>query len=153
MKRFKKDKRKFTWSELEKEIQQRSACKDPSFRLIGPWKKFLRVQDGYSVYEVDNEWINNNISIQFGHGGHGCVHEFIPMDEIWVSKCHLSCECKNAYSGSPMSPKFRDSTILHEIKENKEMKKGEDFWVAHNMALEEEIKAALITTPYTEYPG
>jgi hypothetical protein len=144
------DNRKITWSEFEDEIQKRSNLKDTSFRLTGPWKKFLRSQDGYQIYVVDGEWINNNISILYGHGGHGCVHEFIPMDEIWVSKCHMNCDCVNSYPGKPMSEKFMDSTILHEIKENIEMRKGENFWIAHNKALDEERKAGLISTPYTE---
>ena len=56
------------------------------------------------------------------------------MNEIWVSKCHMNCDCVNSYP----------------VKENIEIRKGENFWIVHNKALDEERKAGLISTPYTE---
>jgi hypothetical protein len=144
------------WSELESDIAIRAPKKDSNFRLSGHWKTFLREQHGYKVYQVIGEWVRINLSIMYGHGGHGYVHEFIPNDEIWVSDCHfegcgpddVNC-CKGAYIGKPFSDKFRDSTILHEIEENKYMKQGYDFNKAHQMALQKEKEAGFLD-PYED---
>src|SRR3990167_4180763 len=52
--------------------------------LDGLEKELIEERDGFKIYEVDGEWIKNNIDVGFGTGGHGLVHSYIPMDEIWV---------------------------------------------------------------------
>lgn len=136
---------------LEKDIQKNANKKDNNFRLNGDWKKFFRKQDGYNVYLVDVEWVRNNLSIIYGHGGHSYVHEFIPHDEIWVSNKHPEdCSCKNVKSDRTMSMSFINSTILHEIEENKKMKDGYTYWEAHNFALQKELELKILNDPYTE---
>lgn len=136
------DTRELTWPELENDIQRRGEWKDPDFVLDGKWKEFVRDQEGFKVYAVDGSWVRNNLSVIFGHGGHGLVHEFIPMDEIWISTNHYP-SCKHHGVGE-VSEAYFDSCTAHEIKEFQEMEKGKDFWEAHNIALELERKLGLI---------
>ena len=148
--KFKKDTRDKLWADLELSIQKRATKKDPKFILKGNWKKFVRNQDGFKVFRVDGEWVRNNLSIIFGHGGHGRVHEFIPLNEIWIDTHHEDCKCKNVRKDRKMSKQYTDSTTLHEITECQEMKKGAIFHHAHQTALQKEISAGIIPDPYTE---
>lgn len=153
MKKDTKDTRKITWSDIENDIQQRSRKKDKTFVLKGPWKKFVRKQDGFSVYAVKGEWVRNNLSIIFGHGGHGIVHEFIPLKEIWVSTHHFeNCGCTNLKKpNQKMSWQCFDSTTIHEIEEHQQMKTGKTFWESHNLALKKECEVGLLgDDPYRE---
>jgi hypothetical protein len=156
----KKDKEKNTslWNKLEDEIQRRSKRKDHSFKLSGRWKTFIREQDGCKIYAVDGEWIRSNLCIYFGHGGHGLVHEFIPLDEIWISTHHyhegrsglVRCGCKKDSKNQTVSENFFESSIIHEFFELNLMKKGKKYRVAHNMANHKEIEIGLIPDPYDD---
>lgn len=134
-----KDNRDKYQIELNSKIQNTARLKDSGFILTGEWKKFVREEKGFLVYAVDGEWIRNNLSVIFGQGGHGYVHEFIPLDEIWISTHHRN--------RSSVSKEYFNSTVIHEIKEYKEMKKGRSFWEAHQIALEEERKAGILEDP------
>jgi len=83
-----------TWAEIELDIQKRGNRKDKKFILSGKWKKFVKMQNGFKLFSVDGKWIRDNLSISFNHGGHGLVHEFIPLDEIWVDEYHHNCDCR-----------------------------------------------------------
>lgn len=125
---------------LEKDIQKRAVLKDGSFCLWGKWIRFIKEQLGFQIYEVDGEWVRNNLSIMFGHGGHGYVHEFIPHNEIWIDPYHYDnnfyvCGCLNIKNKKRATKEFIHDTILHEITEYEEMKKGKPFWKAHQIAL------------------
>lgn len=141
---FKKDDRKLTWAEIEEDVASRAYCKDSSFKLSGNWKKFIREQNGYKVYQVDSNWIRNNLSIIFGHGGHGFVHEFIPMDEIWVTTSHFH-GCGHDEEIQEITQEYFDSCVIHEITECEQMKKGKIFWIAHQIANEKERELGLIS--------
>jgi len=146
--KFKKDNRDKLWSELELKIQKRAKKKDKKFILSGKWKKFIRRQEGFKVYAVDGEWVRNNLSVIFGHGGHGYVHEFIPRNEIWISTRHYEdCGCENIKNGQKVSKAYFDSTVIHEITEFKEMKKGMIFWKAHQIATQKEVEAGILKNP------
>ncbi len=151
-----KDTRELTWQELETEIQWRAKKKDKRFRLSGPWKKLVRVQDGFKVYAVNGKWVQANLSVIFGTGGNGLVHEFIPADEVWINTHHYrdtpfnTCACKNVKDERPVSRAFFDSTALHEITECKAMKKGMPYWQAHHLADEAELRAGILKDPYLE---
>lgn len=149
---FKKDTRRLTWAELENDIQKRATKKDSKFRLKGKWKKFLRIQDGLKIYIIDGEYIRNNLSVIYGHGGHGYVHEFIPLDEIWASTHHYdTCNCDNLKKkNQKCSKEYFESTIIHEIEEFKRMKKGMKFHHAHQMALKKEREVGLLKDPTAE---
>jgi hypothetical protein len=104
----------------------------------------LREQNRFACYVVDGEWVYNNLTVLFGHGGHGYVHECIPLDEIWVAECHTGhCayqeEAREAHEiGKETDARERDCIIVHEITEARYMREGIVFWEAHNIALEAE---------------
>lgn len=161
MKKSPKDPRDKLWTELEAEIQRRGAKKDRSFKLSGPWKKFIRKQQGFNIYAVDATWIRNNLCVYFGHGGHELVHEFIPRGEIWVSTRHShersaaigfisNCGCRVKKKNQPVSKNYFDSTVIHEITEFFKMKKGLPYWAAHNIALDKELEIGLLIDPFTD---
>ena len=153
----KKDTRNVLWRTFEKEIQLRAKKKDRAFAVSGPWKTFVRRQSGYKIFRVDNAWVHNNLCVYFGHGGHGLVHEFIPMGEVWISSHHpvgmtpaMHCDCVLKKRGQPASKNYFESTTLHEIAECEQMKKGKTYWNAHQYALEVEKKAGLLSDPYRD---
>lgn len=142
--KFKKDKRDKLWAKLELKIQQGAKNKDKNFRLTGRWKKFVRKQDGLDVYIVDGDWVRRNLSVMFGHGGHGYVHEFIPHNEIWIVARHFkNCGCREK-NNQKLSKAYFDSTVLHEIIEYKKMRQGMTYWRAHQIALEKEREAGIL---------
>ena len=138
------DDRTLSWAELERWIAERAGKRDPNYHPAGNWRTFLRKEGEFSVYTVNAEWVYNNLTVQFGHGGHGYVHECIPLDEIWVAKEHTAqCayeeEDKQAHArGKPIEARERDCIVVHEIAEFRAMQSGASFWVAHNKALEVE---------------
>lgn len=149
--KFKKDNRDKLWAELELKIQKRGSKKDKKFVLTGKWKKLVRNQEGLKIFKVDGEWVRNNLSVIFGNGGHGYVHEFIPANEIWVDTHHFENDGRNNIKkGQKLSPEYFDSTVIHEISELKEMKKGLIFWKAHQIALQKEKEAGILKNPYKE---
>ena len=144
MHRLPTDDRTLSWAEIERWIAARAGKRDPSYRPAGNWRTFLRKEGEFSVYTVDGLWVYNNLTVQFGHGGHGYVHECIPLDEIWVAKAHTGeCAYSNEDSaahavGTPISQRERDLIIVHEISECKLMAVGYDFWTAHHIAVRKE---------------
>ncbi len=142
--------------EMEAEIQARASKKDKHFVLSDLFKehiRFVRMQDGFKICAVDQEWVKNNLSVVFEHGGHGYVHEFIPIapiPEIWVSTHHpKDCICKNVRQDRRLSENYFNSTVRHEISEFWKMARGMPFLKAHQEALQEEI-AAGYPDPYAE---
>ena len=153
-----KDKRDKLWKVLEKDIQSRAGKKDKSFILSGKWKKFVRFQEGLKIFKVDGEWVKNNICTYFDHGGHAFVYEFIPVNEIWINSNHYykkdfpvsTCGCKTKTKNQKISKNFFESTVVHELVEFKEMKKGKNYWTAHQLALRAEIELGLLSDPYDD---
>lgn len=135
---------------LELEIQKRAGQKDENFVLFGSWKKYVRTQGGFLIYAVDGEWVRNNLSAIFGHGGHGFAHEFIPLSEIWVATHHPgNCLCKNVRQDRKMSERYFNCTVGHEIDEFQDMAKGIIFKKAHQNSLKRD-KERGFTDPYAE---
>ena len=120
------------WGKLEAKIQRQAKDKDPDFRLNGDWKRKVRDQDGFKVYEVDADWVRKNLTAMFGTGGHGYVHECIPHDEIWIARC--------TETGSKLSKEYRLGCAVHEITEHKLMQAGKSFLSAHRKAEQVERK-------------
>lgn len=146
-----KDERKITWAEIEDKIQKRNNKKDPDFILSGHWKKFVRVQDGFMIYAIDGEYIRSNLSVIFGHGGHGLVHEFIPNYEIWIDTRHYEdCGCAVKEPNQSVSQNYFNSTVIHEIEEFKLMEKGMNFYDAHQLALKKECEVGILKDPYND---
>lgn len=136
-----KQARKRTWkiSQLEKATQLRSKYKDrkkmKEINRLFP-KQYLFKVDNFYIFEVDGEWVRNNLYAWFRIGGHGRVHLFIPNDEIWIEKNH------GTY-------KYMARTILHEINEFRKMK-SLPFYHAHLNSLAEELKYPKKLTKLTE---
>jgi len=118
----KEDRRIIAEAEMEEKIQSLALKKDSKFKLEGPWKKFRGKRSGQKVYAVDFAWVYSNLSVLFHHGGHGYVHEFIPLDEIWVSyNHHSSCKCKKIRKDNLLSRANVEviyNTNVKEIKGN-----------------------------------
>lgn len=140
---YKKYKRYNFCENLEKDVQVRATTKDKRFRLQGTWKVFIRRQQGFKIYAVVGDWIRSNLSVIYGHGGHGYVHEFIPLSEVWIDidhhrNSHYDCGCSKRFKGGKVSQSFFNEVVKHEIAECKEMAKGKPFWRAHQIALKKE---------------
>ena len=156
------DRRLLFFMDLEEEIQKRAEKRDKGFILSGRWKIFIREEDDFLIFAVDEVWIQTNLCVIFGHGGHGYVHEFIPVrprPEIWIAMRHYTslggCDCDNLKRKNRLvSQAFFDSTVIHEIKEFLEMEKGMIFSEADQLARQAEIEAGLLKDPTTEidYP-
>ena len=110
--------------DIEREIQNRSGKKDPDLKISGLDKKYLTTFKGFKVYEVDSEWIRNNLDVIFGTGGHGRVHTFIPKDEVWIAK-----GCNHNYQAR---------CIIHEANEYAKMAKL-PYYQAHKNSQKEEF--------------
>jgi len=138
--------------EYEREKRERADSKDNDFTLSGHWKRFVRNENGFRVFAVDGEWVRDNLCVVFGAGGHGYVHEFIPLEEIWISTHHYDgCGCSNLKSvDQEVSQQYFDSTVIHEITEFEEMKAGKTFFEAHEIALDKEREAGILVDPHTE---
>jgi hypothetical protein len=145
------DNRVLSYAELEEIIQNSATNKDPNFKLSGSWKTYKGIYSNFNVYSVDGNWIRKNLSIMFGNGGHGFVHEFIPLDEIWIDIKHYEeSGIENLPKDMIMSDDFTKSTILHEIIESILMRFGINFWKAHNFALDAERLAGILKDPHSE---
>ena len=70
--------------DIDEAVRSRWHLKDSDLEIKGLDKKLIEERDGFKIYEVDGEWIKNNLDVGFGTGGHGLVHSYIPLDEIWV---------------------------------------------------------------------
>lgn len=153
-----RDNRNKLWVVLEKDVQKRARNKDSKFVLKGPWKKFIRDQEGFKIFSVDGTWVRNNLCVYFAHGGHGLVFEFIPLNEIWIATHHFHegkseithCSCKTKNKKGPISQAFFESTVIHEIFEFRKMKKDLSYWDAHNLALKEEKRIGILKDPYID---
>ena len=110
--------------DIEKDIQERSSKKDPRLEIGGLEKKYITNYKGFKVYEVDGEWIRNNLDVIFGSGGHGRVHTFIPNDEVWIAR---------GYSAD-----YQARCIIHEANEYGKMT-NLPYWHAHQNSQKEEF--------------
>jgi hypothetical protein len=144
---------------MEAEIQARAPKKDRRFIFLFRIFRFLFLREqfqyvgkkrGFRIYSVDGEWVKNNLSVVFEHGGHGYVHEFIPLDEVWVATYHpVGCVCKNVRADRKMSRWYSAETSDHEIDEFNDMARGIIFETAHQNALQKEIARGVLD-PYAE---
>lgn len=153
------DRRLLFWMDLEDEIQKRAPRKDPNFSVTEPscrsWKKFVKEEDGFKIFAVNGEKVRNNLSVMFGHGGHGYVHEFIPLNELWIDTHHYTClggcGCDNLKrKNQRVSPEYFESTVIHEKNEFWAMARGKNFYQADQIARQEEARAGLLPDPDSE---
>lgn len=108
---------------IEAAIASRCFEKDEKMEIVGIPKQFLGILHGFGLFRVDGEWIRNNLDVTFGTGGHGLVHTFIPMSEIWVDPVS-----ENSYSIG-----FHEVLEFHSMLEE-----GMDYRSAHAKALKDQ---------------
>ena len=74
----------YTVNDIDSAVRSRWNLKDKNLDISGLPKELIGKKDGFKIYEVDGKWIKNNLDVGFGTGGHGLVHSYIPLDEVWV---------------------------------------------------------------------
>ena len=80
------------------------------------------------------------------------------MDEIWITSHHynekddslFNCPCKTIKKCQKVSKNYFNSTVIHEMTECEEMKKGKSYWKSHQISLEKEKQAGLISDPFDD---
>jgi hypothetical protein len=78
------------------------------------WKK---LENGVSVWIVNGSLVRSVFDIDFTEGGHDCVYEFVPENEIWIDDAIVEPE--------------RGYVLLHELHERRRMAKGITYNEAH----------------------
>jgi hypothetical protein len=78
------------------------------------WKK---LEHGISVWIVDGRLVRSVFDIDFTAGGHDCVYEFVPTNEIWIDDDVIEPE--------------RGYVLLHELHERNRMAAGWLYSKAH----------------------
>jgi hypothetical protein len=92
-------------------------------------KEFLFDYKGYKVFDVDGNYVRNNIDIDFNGGGNPSRYQYVPDDELWIEK--LSNNVETDIMGY----------TVHEYVECERMKNmGETYEVAHDKASQIEKK-------------
>lgn len=115
-----------TIADVEAAIASRWYRKDAAFQIEGLPKTRLGESAGFTIYRIDAEWIRDNLDTTFGTGGHGLVHTFIPLDEIWVDDREQPWP----------------QVALHEAVEfHHMMEQNDEYWAAHQKALRAEHHA------------
>ena len=135
----------------EDDIQSRFSNKDRSFWLKGSWRRLRESRNDLGIWVVDGEWVRNNLSVSFGHGGHGMVHEFIRPDEIWIATHHYpDCGCRKTEVWQELSEACYQSTVVHEMAELRAMLSGSTFPEAHRLAQMAERNAGWMRDSYDD---
>lgn len=49
--------------DIDASVRSRWDKKDPELKIEGMSKEFLGEKDGFRIYQVDSEWIRNNINV------------------------------------------------------------------------------------------
>jgi hypothetical protein len=78
------------------------------------WKK---LENGISVWIVNGRLVRSIFDIDFTEGGHDCVYEFVPQNEVWIDDAIVETE--------------RGFVLLHELHEHNRMSKGWPYNKAH----------------------
>lgn len=109
-------------------------AKDPKV-IAGVPKKLIGEQDGYKIYEVDDDYVKVNLYEDFTEGGNPEAYpEFVPPGEIWVA--------------SDKTPQNIADIVDHEITEANLMKhKGLKYDDAHIKANRVEMNRRIKERP------
>ena len=78
------------------------------------WK---RLDDGLSVWIVKGRLVRSVFDIDFTAGGHDCVYEFVPQNEVWID--------------NDIEEQERGYVLLHELHERNRMAEGWPYSKAH----------------------
>ncbi|MCX6011658.1 MAG: hypothetical protein NT134_05330 [Chloroflexi bacterium] len=96
---------------LTKHGQKLPDGKDAHERL---WKK---LENGVIVWIVNGRLVRSVFDIDFTEGGHDCVYEFVPENEVWIDDAIVEPE--------------RGYVLLHELHERNLMASGWSYSKAH----------------------
>lgn len=84
-------------------------------------RQFLKkTKSGISIWLVDGRLVRSVLNIEFVQGGHDCVYNFVPKNEVWIDNDLVVGE--------------RPFVILHEVYERGLMKNGLTYRQAHRKA-------------------
>jgi len=78
------------------------------------WKK---LENGITVWVVNGRLVRSVFDIDFTEGGHDCVYEFVPQNEVWIDDDLVEQE--------------RPYVLLHELHERNRMADGWPYSKAH----------------------
>jgi hypothetical protein len=78
------------------------------------WK---RLENGITVWVVNGRLVRSVFDIDFTAGGHDCVYEFVPENEVWIDNDVTEAE--------------RGLILVHELHERNLMAKGWPYSKAH----------------------
>jgi hypothetical protein len=78
------------------------------------WQK---LKNGLSVWIVNGRLVRSVFDIDFTEGGHDCIYEFVPENELWIDDAIEESE--------------RGYILLHELHERNRMAKGWPYDKAH----------------------
>lgn len=79
-----------------------------------------KTKNGVEIWLVDGRLVRSVLEIGFVQGGHDCVYNFVPKNEVWIDNDLVVSE--------------RPYVILHELYERGLMKKGLTYPDAHRKA-------------------
>jgi hypothetical protein len=85
-----------------------SAMRKASHQHLEMKKKFFGIKNKIKVFIVEGDYVRTKLDLFFTEGGHGCVYDYIPKDEIWLD--------------DDLDPKERKYVLLHEMTEHDLMK-------------------------------
>jgi hypothetical protein len=98
-----------------KKLTSGSNLPDPAKVHVRLWKK---LENGISVWIVDGRLVRSVFDVDFTEGGHDCVYEFVPQNEVWIDNDLEEVE--------------RPYVLLHELHERNLMAKGWTYSKAHD---------------------
>lgn len=81
------------------------------------WKA---LENGVHVWFVNGRLVRSVFDIEFTEGGHDCVYEFVPENEVWID--------------DDLHEDERGFVLFHELHERNLMAKGMDYDRAHDDA-------------------
>ena len=96
-----------------------------SIKLKGIYLQLYSVREGISIWIVNGANVRRDVFPDFGFSGNDLAYYFIPKNEIWID-AQISCE-ETEYS------------IKCELSERKFMTSGDEYDVAYEKGLKEEI--------------
>ncbi len=100
--------------DLTRVINHKNGLPDASNVHVRLWKK---LENGITVWIVSGRLVRSVFDIDFTEGGHDCVYEFVPENEIWID--------------DDLEEPERPYVLLHELHEHNRMKAGMPYSKAH----------------------
>ena len=97
-----------------------------SIKLKGIYLQLYSTRDGISIWIVNGANVRRDVFPDFGFSGNDLAYYFIPKNEIWID-AQVSCE-------------ETEFSIRSELSERKFMASGDEYDVAYEKGLKEEMR-------------